>query len=116
MATARESMLLSVRWNKKLIIDPILYRFDVSWLRRTTVRELLLHVLQESAPINHAKIDNSDEISLSVVQHIDECSIGGAKKVVKINATRMLDEEVYVVMEDVPTRQFDFVVLMSCAG
>ena len=28
MATARESMLLSVRWNKKLIIDPILYRLD----------------------------------------------------------------------------------------
>ena len=28
----------------------------------------------------------------------------------KINATRMLDDEVYIVMEDVPTKQFDFVV------
>jgi hypothetical protein len=46
MATARESMLLSVRWNKKLIIDPVRYRFDVSWLQRTiVVREILLHVL-----------------------------------------------------------------------
>jgi hypothetical protein len=113
MATARESMLLSVRWNKKLILDPILYRFDVSWLRRITVRELLLHVLQESSPINHARIDNSDEISLFVVQHIDECSIDGTKKVVKINAIKMLDEEVYVVIEDVPTRQFDFVFSLS---
>jgi hypothetical protein len=28
----------------------------------------------------------------------------------KINANKKLDEEVYVVMEDVPTSQFDFVV------
>ncbi len=64
-----------------------------------------MHVLQESASIYHAKIDNSDEISLSVVQHIDECSIGGAKKVVKINATRMMDEECasmeYASMEEI---------------
>jgi hypothetical protein len=74
------------------------------------VRELLLHVLEEAAPINYANLDDADEISIYVVQHIDECSIGGAKRAVKINANRMLDEEVYVVMEDVPTRQFDFVV------
>ncbi len=28
----------------------------------------------------------------------------------KVNATRMLDEEVFVIMEDVPTRHFDFVI------
>ncbi len=108
--TARESMLLSVRWDGKYIIEPMLYRFDVTWLRRTTVRELLVHVLKEAAPINYASLDVADEILISVVQHVDECSIGGAKRAVKINANRMLDEEVYVVMEDVPTRQFDFVV------
>ena len=28
----------------------------------------------------------------------------------KVNAARMLDEEVFVIMEDVPTRYFDFVI------
>jgi len=47
--------------------------------------QILLHVLKESGPINHSNIDNADEISISVVQHIDECNIDGYKKVVKIN-------------------------------
>jgi len=52
----------------------MLYGFDVCWMRRTTTRELLLHVLKESASINHCGIDNADEISLFVFQHIDVCS------------------------------------------
>ena len=28
----------------------------------------------------------------------------------KVNAARMLDEEVFVIMDDVPTRHFDFVI------
>ena len=45
--TARESLLLSVRWDGKCIIDPMLFKLDMSWLRRTIVRELLVYVLKE---------------------------------------------------------------------
>jgi hypothetical protein len=53
-----------------------------------TSRELLLHVMKEFAPINHSNIDNADKISLSVVQHIDEFTIGGSKKALTVNASR----------------------------
>ena len=51
--------------------------------------QLQLHVLKDSGPINHSNIDNADEISLSVVQSINECGIGGSKKDVKINMCGM---------------------------
>ncbi len=71
MTTARESMLLSVRWDGKFVIERMLFEFDVNWLRRTTVRDLHLHVLKEVAPLTHGSLDNADEISLYVVQHIE---------------------------------------------
>ncbi len=91
-------MLFSVRWNGKFIIDPMLFRFDINWLRRTTVLEILVYVLKEAAPIRHASIDDADEISLFLARHIDECIIGGAKRVVKVNVRRMMDEDIYVVI------------------
>jgi hypothetical protein len=47
---------------------------------------------------------------VTVVQHIEDCTIGGNKKAVKINANKIMDEEVYIVLRDVPTRQIDFMV------
>jgi hypothetical protein len=47
------------------------------------------------------------------MQHISECDSSGESRkrpFVKINASRFLDDEVYDVMKDVPTRQFDFTV------
>ncbi len=70
MATARESMLLSVRWGA-ILKDPIFFRFDANWLRQKKTRELLVHVLTEVAP-KHAGLDNADEISLIVLQHVNE--------------------------------------------
>ena len=55
--TARESLFLSVRWDGKCIIDPTLFRLDVSWLRRTTVRELLVYVLKEGEAIEEEVAD-----------------------------------------------------------
>jgi len=51
--------------------------------------QLLLHVLKDSGSINHSNIDNADEMSLSLVQRINECNIGGSKKVIKINMCGM---------------------------
>ncbi len=69
-----------------------------------------MHVLKEVAPLNHGSLDNAYRISLYAVQNIDECNICGTKRMAKVNATRIFDENVYVVMEDVPTRQFSFAV------
>jgi hypothetical protein len=108
--TTRESILLSVRWGSKFLIDPCLYRFETAWLRHTTMRGLLEHVLSEVSPDKNYSLIKADEIMVSVVQHIEDCTIGGNKKAVKINASRMMDEEVYIVLRDVPTRQIDFMV------
>ena len=102
--TTRESILLSVRWGSKFIIDPCLYRFETVWLRQTTVRELLVHVLTEVSPYENFSLIKADEITVTVVHHIEDCTIGGNKKAVKINASRMMDEEVYILLRDVPTR------------
>jgi hypothetical protein len=47
---------------------------------------------------------------VTVVQHIDDCTIGGKKTAVTINASKVMGEEVYIVLRDVPTRQIDFMV------
>ena len=85
--------MLSVKWEGRHIVYPSLYRFDVFWLRRTTLRELLIHVLKmEEAP--HHVLDSGDSISVIVTQHIDECTVGGSKRSVKVNATRVLNANV----------------------
>ena len=55
--TARESMLLSLQWDGKCIIDPTPFRVDVSWLRRTTMRELLVYVFKEGEAIEEEAAD-----------------------------------------------------------
>jgi len=75
-----------------------------------------VHVLAEVAP-NHANLDNADKISLHVIQHVNACNIGGTKRDnVQIIAKRMLDEELHIVMQDVPTKQFDFSVKQAEAN
>ena len=70
-----------------------------------------LHVLKEAPPFKCASLDNADEISLSIVnKHIDECYVGGIMRAMKMNANMIFNKEVYGVMENVPTREFDFVV------
>ncbi len=107
--TARESLMVLVKWGGRHIVYPSPYRFDVFWLRRTTLRELLIHVLVMEVTPHHV-LDSGDSISVTMTQHIDECTIVGSKRIVKINATIMLDEEVFVIVEDIPTRNFDFVI------
>ena len=107
---AQERLLLFVKWGRKVLIEPSIYRFDVHWLRRTIVRELLVHVVQEISP--DLSLEIADSISLSVVQHLEELSsFGDSRKrpAVKFNASRMLDDEVYDLMQDRSTRQFNFV-------
>jgi hypothetical protein len=52
--------------------------FDVHWLRRTTIRELLVHVLNEISP--DLSLEMADSISLSVVQHVEDLSFFGESR------------------------------------
>ncbi len=54
----------------------------------------------------------ANSISLSVVQYVEELSSFGESRkrhAIKFNASRMLDDEVYGLMQDLSTRQFNFV-------
>jgi hypothetical protein len=80
-----------VKWGGEDIVFPSLYRLDGFWLRRTTIWELLIHNLErEAAP--HRVLDIGDSLSVTITQHIEDCTIGESKNIIKINATRMLDE------------------------
>jgi len=93
------------------VVEISFYCFDLSWLKETTVRGLLVHVL---AQINSKLcLDDAEEIIVNVMQHVDEYDFSRASRkrpYVKIIATSLLDDEVYDVMMDVPMRQFDFIV------
>jgi len=68
-------------------------------------------VLDEVDP--SLSLDNAEAIYVNVVQDVVECGPSGETKKrhsSKINANRLLDDEIYDVMNDVPTRQFDFIV------
>ena len=111
MSTTRERLKVSVKWGSKHVVETSLYRFDVSWLKETTVRGLLVHVLKDRN--SNLCLDDAAEIVVTVMEHVSECDSSGVSRkrpFVKITATRLLDDEVYDVMMDVPTRQFDFIV------
>ena len=107
--------MISVKWGRKLLIEPTIFRFEVHhWLRRTTLQELLVHVIGENNP--DLSLESADSIAVSVVQHIEELrSFGESRKrpAVKFNASRMIDDEVYDMMQDLSTRQFDFEVKLA---
>ncbi len=53
-------------------------------------------------------LDDAKGINVTMMHHVDECDTSGASRkrsFVNITATRLLDDEVYDVMMDVPTRQ-----------
>ena len=104
--TTRERLQVSVKWGSRQIVETSFFRFDVSWLKETTVRGLLAHVLAE---INsNLCLDDAEGINVTVMQHVAECDTSGVSRkrpFVKVTATRLLDDEVYDVMMDVPTRQ-----------
>ena len=71
MATI-DRLQVSVRWSGKTIIHLTFYRFDVSWLRRTTARDLHIHDLAKvDASLS---FDDVEDISMKVTQHVDESS------------------------------------------
>jgi hypothetical protein len=104
-------LLLYVKWGRKVLIEPEIVCFEVHWLRRTTLRGMLTHVIEENNP--DLTLESADSIAVSVVQHIEELSsFGGSRKrpTVKLNVSRMIDDEVYDLMQDLSIRQFDFEV------
>ena len=105
----RTRLQLSVKWGNRHVVETSFYRFDVSWLKEKSLRGLLAHVM---AMINSNRcLDDVEEITVNVMQHVNECDSSGVSRkrpCVKIIATSLLDDEVYDVMVDLPTRQFAF--------
>ena len=52
------------------IVETSFFRFDVSWLKETSVRGLLAHVLAEID--SNLCLDDADAIHVTVMQHVDE--------------------------------------------
>ena len=50
----------------------------ISWLKETTMRELLVHVLKEIDP--NLCLDDIAEIHISVMQHVSECDSFGVSR------------------------------------
>ena len=63
--TARESLFLFVRWDGKCIIDPTLFKLDLSWRRRSIVRELVVYVLIEGEAIEEEVADPLPQLYVS---------------------------------------------------
>ncbi len=109
--TTRDRLQVSVKWGSRQIVEISFSRFEVSWLKEAIVCGLLVHI---QAKINsNLCLDNADEINVTVMHHIDECDSSGVSRkrpYVKTIATSLLDAEVYDVMMNVSTRQFDFIV------
>ena len=104
MTTQSRLKLSVVCWGKRQLIAPIssFYKFGInSWLRATTVRELLVHAVQEADA--NLSLDDAETITVEVVEH----SVVATGRTC---ATRLLDDIAYEVMEDLTTREFHFVV------
>ena len=62
--TTQSRLKLSVVWGKRQLIAPSFYnKFSNSWLRETTVRELLVHAVQEADA--NLSFDDAETISRS---------------------------------------------------
>jgi len=104
---------VSIR-GKEHIVHPSYKTFDTRWLRETTLRQLLAHVVGNLSIDARIAIENNAEfITFDVVEHIDEVSSSGAKRKRTLGrtcATDVLDESVYETMNNFSTREFIFVV------
>ena len=112
---SKSKLKLSVTWGSRQLIPPSFYSFENSWLRNTSVRELLSHVVHEAdANLSCPVLGDAETITVKVVEYSDEISSSGGKRKRRkdsSDATRLLDDTTYEVMEDVPTREFHFVVV-----
>ena len=93
--TTRDRLQVSVKWGSRQVVETSFFRFDVSWLKETKVRGLLVHILTKI--YSNLCLGNADEINVNVIHHIDECdSFGVSRKrpYMKIIATSLLDDEV----------------------
>ena len=90
--TTRERLQVSVEWGSRQIVETSFFRFDVSWLKETTLRGLLVHILAERN--SNLCLDVADEINVTVMQHVDECDtsrVSRKRPFVKVTATRLMD-------------------------
>ena len=79
-STSTVKVKLSVMWGKQQIVHPSYKTYDTRWLRETTLRELLAHVVDKACSDARMTLDNAELITVDVVEHIDEVSSSGGKR------------------------------------
>jgi hypothetical protein len=104
---------VAVTWGNRQLVEPSYKSYEVTWLRETTLRQLLAHVVglaDERISLNDAEIITT----LHVIEHVDDVtsSRGNRKRTLgKTNAPDLIDELVYETITDCSTREFLFHVV-----
>ena len=63
--SCKEKLKVSVKWGKQQIIEPSYQQYEVFWLRETTLRQLLIHIVSKvDAKLS---LDIAEVITLHVV-------------------------------------------------
>ena len=108
-----KKLKVSVKWGKQQLGEPSYQQYEVIWLRETTLRQLLVHIV--NMVDGNLSLDSAEVITLHVV---DITSSGGKRKRIlgRTCATDLLDDVVYAMtMNDCSSREFIFEVQAACS-
>ena len=95
-----------VAWGHQPIGPPSYKTYDISWLRETSLRQLLEHVVNKVNARLYS-LNNAESIKVHVAEHIDEVTTSGGKRkrtLSRTDASDLLEEGVYETMNDCWTR------------
>ena len=109
---AMEKINVAITWGNWQLVEPSYKSYDVAWLRETTLRQLLAHVV--GLANTRISLNDAETITLYVVEHVDDVTSSGGKRkrtLGKTNATDLVDDLVYETMTDCSTREFLFHVV-----
>ena len=87
---------MAVTLGNRHLVEPSCKSYDVAWLRETTLRQLLAHVV--GLADTRISLNDAETITLHVVDHVDDATSSGSKRkrtLGKTNATDLVDDLVY---------------------
>ena len=114
-SNANCTVKVAVTWDGRLLGGrAVLHVFDEHWLQAHTCYELMQHVAKDIDP--ELSFDLVEQVTMVCVEHEDIVTGSGRKRrrpSASVTANRLLHVNVHDVMEDVPTRHFQFEVTLQ---
>ena len=104
---SREKIKVAVTWGNRQLVEPSYKSYDVAWLRETTLRQLLAHVV--GLADTRISLNDAETIALHVVEHVDDVTSSGGKRkrtLGETSASDLVDGLVYETMTDCSLREF----------